>query len=97
MVLAGSPFRIPPVRRSGLVAGTRRAVGLASGLEVAGAVSALLAMNPSDGGAGPLPGLPLNRIARLQAERLQDITRPVGFDRQPGGAPLPGQDPHDWR
>ena len=37
LLLAGSPFRIPPVRRSGLVAGTRRAVGLASGLEVAGA------------------------------------------------------------
>src|SRR5215218_863209 len=99
LLLAGSPFRIPPVSRSGLVAGTRRAVGLASGLEVAGAVGgALLAMNPSDGGAGPLPGLPLSRIARLQAERPVGVgdlvAAPVVLDLGGGlapGPPAPGR------
>jgi hypothetical protein len=32
---------------------------------------------------------------RHRAQRLQDIGGAVGFDSQPGGAPLPGQGPHD--
>ena len=44
------------------------------------------------GGVAPGPSAPGRR--RYRAEGLQDITRPVGFDGQAGGPPLPGQGPH---
>jgi hypothetical protein len=47
-----------------------------------------------DFGGGPAPGPPTPGRLRHEAERFQDIAGTVSFDRQPDGAPLPGQGPH---
>jgi hypothetical protein len=45
------------------------------------------------GGVAPGPLAPGG--LRHRAQGLKDMTRPVGLDREPGGAPLAGQGPHD--
>jgi hypothetical protein len=47
-----------------------------------------------DLGGGVAPGPPTSGRLRHGPQRLQDIARAVGFDRQSGGPPLPGQGPH---
>src|SRR5215207_8745141 len=48
-----------------------------------------------DLGGGVAPGPPAPGRVGHRAQGLQDIAGAVGFDRQPGGAPLPGQGPHN--
>ena len=48
-----------------------------------------------DLGGGLAPGPPAPGRLGHRAQRLQDIAGAVGFDGQAGGAPLPGQGPHD--
>jgi hypothetical protein len=48
-----------------------------------------------DLGRGVAPGPPAPGGGRHRAQHLQDITGAVGFDGYSGGAPPPGQGPHD--
>jgi hypothetical protein len=132
LLSAGASRRPAPDRADqGPADGLFPALVLAGGLEIAAAVGGpLLAVNPLDGRAGPLPVGPLSWVMGFGAEgplgvgdlvgapilfdlgcglapgppnpgrlgrrsqRLQDIAGPVGFDREAGGASLPGQGPH---
>jgi len=48
-----------------------------------------------DLGSGLAPGPSAPGRLRNRTQRIQDITGAVGFDRQAGCAPLPGQSPYD--